>query len=411
LIAEGHLVDSGILTRILNLIVEEGADYRILSFRMGRTNLDVSYLELEVLGEPPVLSLLIPQLINLGCYEQDAAEALLRPAPADGVAPDDFYSTTNHRTQIFLHGDWRDVLHQRMDAVIVVHGAVPTCHKLRELRRGEAVVCGSGSVRLLPQPRERETGAFGFMASDVSSERSVEAAAARIAAILWEEKARAGRVIAVPGPVVVHTGGGESFAALIRGGYIHGVLSGNALAVHDAESVFFGTSLGVDLRTGKATYEGHRNHMRAINRIRSFGSIQRAVEAGALTSGIMAELVRGEIPYVLAGSIRDDGPLPGVVTDIIEAQNQYARMLEGATVVLMLSSMLHSIAVGNMIPSWVRTVCVDINPAVVTKLADRGSAQTVGIVTDVGLFLRALAGRLGCAPGRAEPDERRPPRP
>ena len=394
LIAEGHLVDSGILTRILNLVVEEGADYRILEFQMGRTNLDFSRLELEVSAEPAVLETLVPQLIGLGCWERDADEVRLAPAPQDGCAPDDFYSTTNHRTQVYLDGGWRDVRDQRMDAVIVIGDGGPACRKLRELRRGERVVCGSRSVRLLPQFRERESGEFGFMSSDVSSERSVQVAASRIAVLLREERERGGKVIAVPGPVVVHTGGGEPFAALLRAGYIHGVLSGNALAVHDIESVFFGTSLGIDLKTGKSTFEGNRNHMRAINRIRCHGSLRGAVESGLLRSGILYELVRGEIPFVLAASIRDDGPLPDTVTDAIEAQNRYAALLQGATVVLMLSTMLHSIAVGNMLPAWVKTVCVDINPAVVTKLTDRGSAQTVGIVTDVGLFLRTLAGLL-----------------
>ncbi len=396
LMAEGHLVDSGILTRILNLIIEEGADYRILDFRMGKTNLDFSRLEMEVSSpDPAALENLVTRLIGLGCWEKDAGEVTLRPAPRDGCAPDDFYSTTNHRTQIHLRGEWRDVQAQRMDAAIVLDGEVPLCRKLRELRRGEPVVCGSRSVRLLPQFRDRESGEFGFMVSEVSSERSVQVAAARIAGLLREERERGGKVVAVPGPVVVHTGGGESFAALLRAGYIQAVLSGNALAVHDVESVFFGTSLGVDLKTGRAVLEGHRNHMRAINRICRYGSLRQAVEAGALKSGIMYELVRGGIPFVLAASIRDDGPLPETVTDMIEAQDRYAEILKEASVVLMLSSMLHSIAVGNMIPARVKTVCVDINPAVVTKLTDRGSAQAVGIVTDVGLFLRTLAQLLG----------------
>jgi lysine-ketoglutarate reductase/saccharopine dehydrogenase-like protein (TIGR00300 family) len=394
-VSQGHLVDSGLLTRILNLIVEEGADYEVLEFRLGKTDRDESQLELELrcAGEPE-LERLSAKLVGLGCYERAGGEAVFRPAPKDGCVPEEFYSSTHHRTLVYVRGRWREVQRQRMDGVVVLAGEAPVCRKLREVRAGEAVLCGSASVRLLPPARDRERGAFGFMLGEVSSERSVEIAVRRIAEELRALKAGGGRIIVVAGPVVVHTGGGPALAGLIRAGYVQGLLSGNALAVHDVESVLYGTSLGVDLATGRPTDQGHRNHMRAINRIVCLGSLEGAVRAGMLDRGIMYELIRAEVPYSLAGSIRDDGPLPETITDMLQAQAAYERILAGSDLVITLGSMLHSIAVGNMLPSWVKMICVDINPPVITKLADRGSGQTVGIVTDVGLFLRSLAGAL-----------------
>jgi len=394
-VSQGHLVDSGTLTRLLNLIVEEGADYEVLAFKLGKTNRDESRLELEVRtrGEAELVSL-AAKLVALGCYEPRPGEAVFRPAPADGVAPEDFYSSTHHRTEVFVQGRWREVRRQRMDGMVALEGGEPVCRKLRELKEGEPVLCGSSAVRLAPPARDREAGPFGFMLSEVSSERSVETAVRRVAEELRSQQAKGGRVVVVAGPVVVHTGGAPALAALVRSGYVQGLLAGNALAVHDAEVALFGTSLGVELASGRPVDQGHRNHMRAINRIAGLGSLAAAVERGALASGVMYEAIRAGVPFVLAGSLRDDGPLPETVTDMIAAQAAYERVLADAALVLMLGSMLHSIAVGNMLPSWVKTVCVDISPPVITKLADRGSAHTVGIVTDVGFFLRSLAANL-----------------
>ncbi len=394
-VSEGHLIDSGILTRILNLIVEEGAEYDILDFRMGKTNLETSHLELTVKCESgEKLESLTAQLVNLGCFEKTFKEAIIKRSPADSCVPDDFYSTTNHRTLVYYDGKWHEVKNQRMDGVIVIEKEGPVCKKLREVKKDDRIVCTSQSVRLIPPFRDRESGEFGFMMNDVSSERSVEVAVDKIAEEFRRVKRNGGKIVAVAGPVVIHTGGGPALATLIREGYIDGLLSGNALAVHDIESVLFGTSLGVDLKTGRPTYEGHRNHMRAINRVYHYGSIERTIQAGVINSGVMYETIKRGIPFALAGSLRDDGPLPETITDIVEAQEKYQEIIKGVSIVIMLSTMLHSIATGNMLPSWVRTICIDINPAVVTKLADRGSAQTIGIVTDVGLFLRSLAEKL-----------------
>ena len=394
-VSQGHLVDSGLLTRMLNLIVEEGADYEVLIFKLGRTNQDESQLELEVRSiEEGRLEQVAAKLVALGCYERKPGEAVFRAAPRDGVAPADFYSTTHHRTEVFVQGRWREVARQRMDGVVVLEAGEPVCRKLRDLSSGQPVLCGSSSVRLAPPAREREARLFGFMQSEVSSERSVEGAIRRIAEELRAIRAAGGRIVVVAGPVVVHTGGAPALAALVRAGCVQGLLAGNALAVHDVENVLFGTSLGVELATGRLVEQGHRNHMRAINRISEAGSLAAAVQKGVLSSGLMYEVIRAGIPYALAGSIRDDGPLPETINDMIQAQAAYERILAEASLVLMLGSMLHSIAVGNMLPSWVKAVCVDIAPPVITKLADRGSAQTVGIVTDAGLFLRGLAAVL-----------------
>jgi lysine-ketoglutarate reductase/saccharopine dehydrogenase-like protein (TIGR00300 family) len=281
-----------------------------------------------------------------------------------------------------------------MDAAIAVDGDRAICRKLRDLRKGERVVCGVEGIRVIPAFQDRDRLGFAFMTNEISSERRVEVAVSRVAEMMRSARGSGGRIAAVVGPVVVHTGGAPYLVELIRGGYMQVLLSGNALAVHDIELAMFGTSLGVNLETGRVVEGGHHHHMRAINTIRRAGGIGPAVEQGLLTSGIMYECVRRRVDYVLAGSIRDDGPLPDTMMNLVEAQDRYAESLKDVSLVLILASMLHGIGVGNMLPSAVRAVCVDINPAVVTKLADRGSSQTVGIVTDSGLFLHQLAEHL-----------------
>jgi lysine-ketoglutarate reductase/saccharopine dehydrogenase-like protein (TIGR00300 family) len=362
---------------------------------VGRTNEDVSRLSIRVWADSTEsLTHLLEKLSAFGCYVHAVADVTLRAADIDGAAPDDFYSTTNHRTEVHVDGRWIGVQNQRMDAAIVVAGGVATCRKLRDIRQGDLIVCGLSGVRVLPDIQSRDKPSFGFMSSEVSSERRVETAVARVADLMRESRGRGGRIAFVAGPVIIHTGGSEYFCELIRRGYVDLLLSGNALAVHDIEFALSGTSLGIDLNSGHPVEHGHRNHMRAINAIRRAGGIARAVETGVLTSGVMHACHIHGVSYLLAGSIRDDGPLPETVMDLIEAQDRYAEALAGVDMVIMLSSMLHSIGVGNMLPSWVRVVCVDINPAVVTKLSDRGSTHTIGIVTDVGLFLHQLAEKL-----------------
>jgi lysine-ketoglutarate reductase/saccharopine dehydrogenase-like protein (TIGR00300 family) len=321
----------------------------------------------------------LEELVALGCRLAEQHDANLKSADRDGCVPDDFYSTTNHRTLVRHRGKWMPVEQQRMDAVIVVAQGRAACRKLRDVRAGDHVVCGVSGIRVMPEFQERDRHGFAFMTNEISSERRVEVGVSRIAAMMREIKASGGRIAAVAGPVVVHTGGAAYFQELIRSGYVNLLLAGNALAVHDVEQALEG---------------GHRNHMRAINTICRAGGLREAVQQGVLRSGVMYECVRHGVDYVLAGSIRDDGPLPDTLMDLKAAQDRYAAALEDVRLVLALSTMLHGIGVGNMLPSWVKMVCVDINPAVVTKLADRGSSQTIGVVTDVGLFLHRLAQKL-----------------
>ncbi len=393
--AEGHLIDSQILNVVFDTVVKHNASFDVLKFNIGRQNDEPSSISMRISAETESgLEDVLEDLVALGCRLTDDQDAMTRAAERDGCVADDFYSTTNHKTFVRIDGQWTEVLKQRMDAVVVIEGPVATCRKLRDVRKGERIVCGVNGIRVNPEFQERDRHGFAFMTNEISSERRVEVGVSRIATMMQEIKAAGGKIAVVAGPVVVHTGGGAYFQDLIRAGYVDVLLAGNALAVHDVEQALFGTSLGVDLNTGKAIEGGHRHHMRAINTIARAGSLKAAVEQGVLTSGVMYEVIKHNVDFVLAGSIRDDGPLPDTVMDLRVAQDQYTESLQGVKLVLALSTMLHGIGVGNMLPSWVRMVCVDINPAVVTKLADRGSSQTIGIVTDVGLFLHRLAQKL-----------------
>ena len=400
--AEGHLVDSQLLNAIFDRVIERGGEFEVLEFDIGRDNEAISKLTLKVSAETQHgLTELLEALMPLGCYSQPDRSATLREAEQPGCVPDDFYSTTNHRTEVKLGAEWVAVEEQRMDAVIIVEGTEARCRKLREVIAGDKIVCGVDGVRVSPEFQERDRLGFAFMMNDVSSERRVEVSVKKIIGTMEEVKANNGRIAFVAGPVVIHSGGGPHFAELIKGGFVDVLLAGNALAVHDVERALYGTSLGIDLDAGSAVEEGHKNHMRAINVINRAGNLRSAVDQKVLKSGVMYEAIRHDVEFVLAGSIRDDGPLPDTVMDLIDAQNQYARALKGVQMVIMLSTMLHSIGVGNMLPSWVKVVCVDINPAVVTKLADRGSSQTAGIVTDVGLFLHQLRTQLAVRQGQS----------
>jgi lysine-ketoglutarate reductase/saccharopine dehydrogenase-like protein (TIGR00300 family) len=393
--AEGHLIDSGNFQSILTTVVEHGSEYEILRFDIGRHNAQGSQLTLQLTADSdPRLQDLLSKLSVFGCFLKDSPEVLLREADMDGAVPVDFYSSTNHRTSVFLNGAWLAVDNQRMDAVLIVEGGSVSCRKLRDVRKGDRVVCGMQGIRVTPDVQQRDKPSFGFMSNEVSSERRVETTVKRVAGMMRAAKASGGRIAFVAGPVVVHTGGVPYFCKLIELGYVDALLAGNALAVHDIEVALSGTSLGIDLSSGHPVEHGHRNHMRAINSVRRAGGIGKAVAKGVLTSGIMHACHTHGVRYILAGSIRDDGPLPETMMDLIEAQEAYGAALAGVEVVVMLSTMLHSIGVGNMLPSWVKVICVDINPAVVTKLSDRGSSQTIGIVTDVGLFLHQLAEQL-----------------
>lgn len=393
--AQGHLIDSHIMERIFDTVVEFGGRFEVERFSIGRTNSEPSHLRLRV--EAPSheqMEKMLGQLLGLGCSPTDAGDAETKVAEKDCCVPEDFYSTTNQRTLVRRNGQWLEAHDQRMDAMVVVRDGEAYCRRLRDIKKDDAVVVGTRGIRVIPEAKERDRLAFAFMSNEISSERQVETAVAQTAALMRQARHEGKDIIAVAGPVVVHTGGGVALSKMIRSGWISALLAGNALAVHDIEAALFGTSLGVRQTDGRQEEHGHRNHMRAINAVYHAGSIAGAVESGRLTSGVMYECVKAGVPFVLAGSLRDDGPLPDAITDMNEAQDAYAARLKNAGVVLCLSSMLHSIATGNMLPAWVKVVCVDINPAVPTKVSDRGTGHAIGVVTDVGLFLELLARRL-----------------
>lgn len=393
--AEGHLIDSHIMERIFDTVVEHDGRFEVESFHIGRTNSEPSRLRLKVeASTADSLQRMMVQLLGLGCSPAEAGDIELKSAERDCCAPEDFYSTTNHRTMVRFKGQWIEVERQRMDALIVVKDGRAECRRLRDLKAGDAVVVGMNGIRVTPESKERDRLQFAFMTNGISSERQVETAVRQTASLMRQCRSAGQGIVVVAGPVVVHTGGALALAALIRGGWVQALLAGNALGVHDIEAALLGTSLGIRIADGRQEEHGHRNHMRAINAIYHSGGIRQAVESGRLHTGVLYECVCAGVPFVLAGSLRDDGPLPDTITDMNAAQDAYSEQIRGAGLILCLGSMLHSIAVGNMTPSWVKLVCVDINPAVATKVSDRGTGQAIGVVTDVGLFLDLLARNL-----------------
>ncbi|MEA5419311.1 TIGR00300 family protein [Spirulina sp. CCNP1310] len=402
---QGHLLDAGILNRALDLVVERGGSFKVLNFNLGVERQSTSMADVRVSApDHQVMEDIMTDLIELGAVDRPTEErdAVLEPVLLAGVGPDDFYVTTIYPTEVRIQGQWVRVQDQRMDGAIAVlntpDGPVARCKLLRDLTTEEKVVVGAQGLRTVRKVDERtkQTRAeeFSFMGSGVSSERRVELVVEQIAWELRHIRDQGGKVVVTAGPVVIHTGGSQHLARLIREGYVQALLGGNAIAVHDMEQAMMGTSLGVDMKQGVPVHGGHRHHLKIINTVRRHGSITQFVESGELQRGIMYECVKHDVPFCLAGSIRDDGPLPDTEMDLLKAQSEYARLLEGADMILMLSTMLHSIGVGNMTPAGVKMVCVDINPAVVTKLSDRGSIESVGVVTDVGLFLSLLVKQL-----------------
>ncbi|HZD66487.1 MAG TPA: TIGR00300 family protein [Acidimicrobiales bacterium] len=409
---EGHIIDSLILAKVLDKILAAGCDYRVLAVDIGKGNRDPSRARVQV--EAPDEDTLATVLVELqahGANRVDQGDALATTAEADGVLPTGFYSTTNLPTWVRLKGHWVAVEHPEMDCGLVIGPegpeGLPTVRSvpMHRVRAGDRVVIGSDGVRVEAPERPREGTSFEFMNSEVSSEKPkalvVSQVASRLRAIKAGETGEGrARVLAVAGPAVIHTGAGPDLARLVREGWIDVLFAGNGFATHDIESNVLGTSLGVSVGLGTPAEGGHANHIRVINEVRRHGSIAGAVAAGYVGGGVMYECVRRGVPFVLGGSIRDDGPLPDTRTDVVGAADAMRDLLPGLGAAVILASTLHAIATGNLLPAWVETYCVDINQAVVTKLADRGSHQALGVVTDVGLFIRGLAEVL-CGPGAA----------
>jgi lysine-ketoglutarate reductase/saccharopine dehydrogenase-like protein (TIGR00300 family) len=397
----GHVLDSGILGTVLDEIMDRGCDYEIVRFDVGKRQDDESYAAIRLEARDHAeLTALVERLQSYGANPVGDEDTDLCAVERDGVLPDGFYSTTNLPTRIRVDGTWIDVEHPEMDCVVVVDREAGTARTMPmdDVRAGMLIACGAGGIRVTPLAKPRPTGTgqptFEFMSSEISSEKPQGLLVERVAQGMRECKAAGQKILWVAGPALVHTGSAPATCALIRAGYMDVLFAGNALATHDIEANLFGTSLGVSLSHGIPTEHGHEHHVRAINRIRQSGSIAAAVEDGTLDGGIMWHAVRYGVDIVLAGSVRDDGPLPDVIRDVIEAQRAMRARVPEVGFALMVATLLHSIATGNMLPAHVPLVCVDINPASVTKLVDRGSVQSIGIVTDIGLFVRELATRL-----------------
>ncbi len=388
---KGHLIDSMILTRIFDKVMDLKGDFQVLEFTVGKRKRESSYARLLVSGKSQQhLYELLESVYREGAQPVTVQEVMIEPAVKDMVMPDNFYSTTNNPTQVCYNNSWIDVDNIMMDKCIVLDTEENTaiCKMIRDIKKGDLIVVGERGVKIIPQERPREgIDIFQFMSSASSSERPTLQIARKVANDIYNTTISGGRIIIVSGPILVHSGASASLAKLIQMRYVHGLLAGNALAVHDIENALMGTSLGMHVNDGTLAVRGHRNHMQAINEVFKAGSMKAMVKKGILKSGVMYECIVNDVPFVLAGSIRDDGPIPDVITDVVEAQRKYKHILKDAKMVLMLSTMLHSIAVGNMLPASVKVVAVDISQPVVTKLLDRGTSQAIGVVTDIGTFL------------------------
>ena len=393
----GHIIDSLILPKTLDIIMERGGDFKIMDLNVGKRKSDVSRAKIIVSADSPSqLNQILDELSEIGASISEIKEVETIASQKDKVAPENFYSTTNHVTHVLKNGDWLLVENIEMDCMVVIDeddqgNNKAYCKPIGKIKKGDLIVVGREGIKVSPPERPRgKQGVFEFMNSDVSSEKPLMCMIEKIASEIKEIKSKGGKIAVVGGPAIVHTGSADLLAQLVKNGFIDVIFAGNALATHDIENALYGTSLGVCVKTGEVVSRGHTHHMRAINVINRSGSIKEAVEDGTLKKGIMYECVKNNVPYVLAGSIRDDGPLPDVITDVIEAQEIMREFAKEVDMVIMIATMLHSIATGNILPSRVKSICVDINPATVTKLADRGSAQVLSIVTDIGTFLPTL---------------------
>lgn len=395
---QGHIIDSLLLPKVLDEILTRGGTYEIKDIRIGQRQADQSHARIEVrASDVERLQEILNAIHDHGAVPVVDRDCLVQAADMNGAFPEGFYSTTSFRTQVRLRGEWIEVEDQEMDCGILIdpEAAAARCVPMATVCKGDQIVVGRQGLRVFPAETQVKQNLFEFMTSTVSSEKPKGVTVREIAAAMRRSRQAGEKILAVLGPAIVHTGSVEHICKLIRSGYLNVLFAGNALAVHDIEAALYGTSLGVWLDRGLPAEEGHEHHLRAINTIRRLGSIRAAVDKGILRSGIMYECIKQNLPFVLAGSIRDDGPLPDVLTDMLEAQQRMREQVQGVGFALMIATALHAIATGNLLPAWVRVACVDINPATVTKLTDRGSVQTVGIVTDAEPFLRAVVHELG----------------
>ncbi|HVF54138.1 MAG TPA: TIGR00300 family protein [Actinomycetota bacterium] len=407
---EGHIIDSLTLPKVFDEIVELGGTYEVVDLDIGIKHEDPSFARVRVTAEDETaLTALIERLRKHGANPETVEDAPVQIADTDGAFPPGFYSTTNLETAVRIDGRWVPVLHPEMDCGVVLEDGIAHTIPMDQVRTGMSIVMRGMGIRVTPPEKPRKPGhqAFEFMASEISSEKPKALLVHRVAEQIREVRERGERIMWVAGPAVIHTGAAPDICALIRGGFVNALFAGNGVATHDIESNIFGTSLGVYLDAGHPAEHGHEHHIRAINEIRRHGSFAAAIDAGIFSDGIVWHLVKHDVEYLFGGSVRDDGPLPEVVTDMPEVQKRLRKMIWGENgddlvgMCIVAGTMLHGIATGNCLPASVPLVCVDINQATVTKLMDRGSFQSTGIITDIGLFIRELAVKL--TPGEGTP--------
>jgi lysine-ketoglutarate reductase/saccharopine dehydrogenase-like protein (TIGR00300 family) len=392
----GHLIDSLVLTKIFDSVMDLNGKFEVMKISVGKLKTDESYAKLRVIGKnKSQLNEIITAIHREGATTKAQRNCKTRIATKNMLFPDNFYSTTNNHTAIYHNNKWIKVDSMMMDKCIVLKGSKAKCVPIREVKKGDKIIVGEDGIRVSTPERPREgMNVFQFMGSGSSSERPTQHIARKVAEDIIKTKKQGGKIVLVGGPAIVHTGAADAVAKMIKTGHINAVLAGNALAVHDVEYATLGTSLGMRVKDGTLAVRGHRNHMDAINSVFKYGSLKKMVQQKKLTSGIMYECIKKKIPFVLAGSLRDDGPLPDVITDIAVAQKEYKKVLKDASMVIMVSTMLHSIATGNMLPANVKVIVIDINQPTVTKLMDRGTWQALGIVSDVGAFLPMVANQI-----------------
>jgi lysine-ketoglutarate reductase/saccharopine dehydrogenase-like protein (TIGR00300 family) len=403
-VLNGHIIDSLLLAKVLDIILMMGGTFDLAEVTIGKTREEPSRARIVVqAGSSALLDDILRTIQPHGAAIERESDCRADAAPADGVLPEHFYATTHLPTEVRVNGRWLEVQGMEMDLAVVVDPLAWTARTvpMGDVRKGDRVVVGREGVRVTPLRRPAERDVFGFMESQVSAERPHAHVIADIAARMRQLRDRVGRgeaggkVLLAGGPAIIHSGGRDALTWLIDQGFIHVLFCGNALAAHDMEADFYGTSLGYGLTAGRVVPHGHEHHLRTINRIRAIGSIEAAVQTGVVKQGIMAACVRRNVHVVMAGTIRDDGPLPGVITDAVRAQAAMRAAIPDVGLALLVASTLHSVATGNLLPATVPSVCVDVNPSVPTKLADRGSFQAVGLVMDAASFLGELARNLG----------------
>ena len=383
---KGHIIDSLILPKVLDTIMDMKGGFEILQLDVGKTKTDASYCKIAVKGSPE----LFDELEKLGAL-LPRKEVRTEEAPKDGVLPDNFYGTTHHPTFVYQGGKWKEVTDIEMDCIIVLENGSPVCRRQGLVKRGDKVVVGFEGVKVeAPQRSRSPVDIFGFMSSEVSPEKPVNNYIKDLAREMKRIKDKNGFIIHVVGTAIAHTGGDRSLQELVRMGYAQALFTGNGFSVMDIEKQLFGTTLGMDEKTGRVLKRGYKSHLIAINEIHKAGGIRNAVNTGVLKGGVLYECVKHDIPFVIGGSLRDDGPLPDTITDVMRAQDEMRKYVQKADMCIIYASMLHGIAVGNMLPSKVKTVAIDINPYVVTRLQDRGTTQALGLVTDPAVLLPAL---------------------